>query len=69
MTNQIQEILKTNKRATTSTSRLYYQLLRSMKMNPKTMTAAELLRGMDKKTFPSFDTVSRMSRKYRNIKA
>ncbi len=66
MIKQIEKILKTNKTASNSTSKLYLQLLRSMKINPKEMTAAELLNGMNAGKLPSFDTVSRMSRKVRN---
>jgi len=66
MIEKIQKILKNKKSANNSTSKLYLHLLRSMKMNPKEMTAADLLNGMNKGKYPSFDTVSRLSRKIRN---
>ncbi len=66
MISNIKTILLTSKTANKSTAKLYYHLLRSLGMNPKTMTAAELLNGMSSRKLPSFDSVSRMSRTVRN---
>ena len=66
LSTNVTKVLKSSKTANKSNAKLYYNVLRRMKLNPKEMTAAELLNGMANGKFPSFDTVSRMARKVKN---
>jgi len=66
MNSKIKTILETKKTAKLSTAKLYYHLLKEMKINPKRITAADMLNKMHKRMLPSFDTVSRVSRNIRN---